>query len=169
MESNDMHSAKYLLLGSILLFTLISAAGYTEEAGVQLGDNILVDYKIAKDDGSIIEQNSNVEFNVSYQTLIEGFVDGVLGMKIGERKTFTIPPEKGYKSGPLEGLTLTADVDLINVTNYTPTSTTIISSNSTVTNSQSSIISSTIPVGSDTIFLIAMIALISLPLLRKKI
>ena len=163
-----MHNLKYLLLGLILSSSLISAAGYTEGAGVQLGDNILVDYKMTKDDGSIIDQVSNIELNVSYQTLIAGFVDGVLGMKIGERKTFTIPPEKGYKSGPLEGLTLTADVDLINVTNYTPTSTTIISGNTTTKTTQSSQLP-VIPVGNDTIFLVTMFALITLPLLRKKI
>lgn len=45
-------------------------------------------------------------FTVGKGQVIEGFDEAVIGMKVGEEKEFTIPPEKGYSSGPLAGKTL---------------------------------------------------------------
>ncbi len=78
-----------------------------------VGDIVTMDYTLAYPNGTVIEttvesvakQNglyvsgasySPVTFQLAYSQLIEGFVDGVLGMKEGETKTFAVPPEKGY-------------------------------------------------------------------------
>ncbi|HDI73234.1 MAG TPA: hypothetical protein ENF58_03780 [Candidatus Altiarchaeales archaeon] len=45
-------------------------------------------------------------FVVGEGQVIEGFDNAVLGMKVGEEKEVTIPPEKGYSIGPLAGKTL---------------------------------------------------------------
>ncbi|MBN2251234.1 MAG: FKBP-type peptidyl-prolyl cis-trans isomerase [Candidatus Altiarchaeota archaeon] len=42
--------------------------------------------------------------------MIPGFENGVLGMKVGERKTVTVLPQDGYTSGPYAGMTLIFDV-----------------------------------------------------------
>ncbi|MEM2918111.1 MAG: FKBP-type peptidyl-prolyl cis-trans isomerase [Candidatus Altiarchaeota archaeon] len=38
--------------------------------------------------------------------VIQGFEDGILGMRAGEEKEFSVPPSKGYSIGPLAGKTL---------------------------------------------------------------
>ncbi len=45
-------------------------------------------------------------FAVNKGQVITGFYEAILGMKAGEEKEFTIPPEKGYSSGALANKTL---------------------------------------------------------------
>ncbi|MEA3254255.1 MAG: FKBP-type peptidyl-prolyl cis-trans isomerase [Candidatus Altiarchaeota archaeon] len=45
-------------------------------------------------------------FVVGSGQVIPGFENAVLGMKVGEEKTVTIPPEEAYSVGPLAGKTL---------------------------------------------------------------
>ena len=50
--------------------------------------------------------------------MIPGFDKGVIGMNVGEEKTFTVSPEEGYGtsgSHPLAGKTLVFTVKIINV------------------------------------------------------
>ncbi|HIH86688.1 MAG TPA: FKBP-type peptidyl-prolyl cis-trans isomerase, partial [Methanosarcinales archaeon] len=86
-------------------------------AVVETGDTVQVDYTGKLPDGTVFD-TSDPEVAVSagvyqegrpYQPLvvgvgahnvIKGFEDGLLGMKEGESRTLTIPPEEGY--GPLD-------------------------------------------------------------------
>ncbi len=66
---------------------------------VQQGDTIKVDYKGILDDGSIFDQSRQeapLEFAVGAGQLIRGFDEGVLGMKLNEEKSITLPPEEAY-------------------------------------------------------------------------
>ena len=47
--------------------------------------------------------------------VIEGFEKGIMGMRVGETKTITIPPEDGYAEGQLAGKTLIFDVTIKDV------------------------------------------------------
>ncbi|MHC1757278.1 MAG: peptidylprolyl isomerase [Methanosarcina sp.] len=100
-----------LLLGSILL-----GSGCADSGGsnvVKTGNTIQVDYtgkfengtvfdtsieEVAKEAGIYTEQRNYVPltFKVGSGQLIKGFDEGVIGMKAGEEKTLTIPPEKAY-------------------------------------------------------------------------
>lgn len=91
----------------------INQTNQTYEKYVKYGDIVTVDYTLSYPNGTVIETTSEsvakengiysfgtsyspATFQLSYNQLIEGFVDGVLGMKEGETKTFAVPPEKGY-------------------------------------------------------------------------
>lgn len=85
----------------------------TQNLTAQYGDNVTVDYSL-RVDGKVIDtslinvaKNAGIYYaNRSYQpltfqmilggTVIKGFVNGVLGMKVGDSKNFTIAPADGY-------------------------------------------------------------------------
>jgi FKBP-type peptidyl-prolyl cis-trans isomerase 2 len=98
----------------LLLAALILLSGCVgQKAAVKLGDNISVNYIGRLTDGKVFDTNietvakeNNIfnpenkymplQFTVGTKTVIQGFDEGVLGMKVGDSKTITIPPEKAY-------------------------------------------------------------------------
>ena len=78
--------------------------------------------EIAKEAGIYTEQRNYVPltFKVGSGQLITGFDEGVIGMKVGEEKTLTIPPEKAYgeydeakiQAVPLEDLNLSVKPEI---------------------------------------------------------
>lgn len=66
---------------------------------IQSGDTIAVDYTGKHEDGKIFDTSEGkapLTFTVGTGMLIKGFDAAVIGMKKGESKTVTIPPEEGY-------------------------------------------------------------------------
>lgn len=63
------------------------------------GDEVVVDYQLSLLDGSIVDSGEGVTF--STDSLIAGFVDAVINMKVGESVTAYIPPEMGYGDADL--------------------------------------------------------------------
>lgn len=57
-------------------------------------DNVIVSYTLSLIDGSVIDGGNNVTFSLS--SLIPGFVDACLNMKVGQTAIAYIPPELGY-------------------------------------------------------------------------
>jgi FKBP-type peptidyl-prolyl cis-trans isomerase (trigger factor) len=91
----------YFTISFILLIILgitITVTSYSETTGVELGDDVnlhIFGYFLNE---TVFQQASEFETVVSYAALIEGFVDCILGMKIGEIKLgCEVPPEKGYE------------------------------------------------------------------------
>ncbi len=83
------------------------------EKTIESGDTISVDYVGELDDGTVFDtsvKEAAVEsgiyneqreyepltFTVGAGQMIKGFDEGVVGMKVGEEKTLTIPPEDAY-------------------------------------------------------------------------
>jgi peptidylprolyl isomerase len=65
----------------------------------KIGDNVSVDYTGRLTDGTIFDSSVGrepLEFDVGAGQMIKGFDDGVVGMKVGETKFVTIPPEQAY-------------------------------------------------------------------------
>jgi peptidylprolyl isomerase len=92
---------------SILLFTII-ALGVIMTSGCAVpvaknGDTVQVDYTGKLTDGTVFDSSVGKEplkFVLGDGQMIPGFDKAVLGMKAGEKKTFTIPAAEAY--GPYD-------------------------------------------------------------------
>lgn len=98
-----------ILITAIILF---SGCVQNSQKAVKIGDNVTVDYtgslmngkvfdtsieSIAKENNlSVTKQFKPLQLTVGKGQIIKGFEDGIIGMKVGESKTLTIPPEKAY-------------------------------------------------------------------------
>ena len=84
-----------------------------ESKTISKGDKVKVEYIAYLTGGQIVDQSKGrgpLEFTVGGGEMIKGFDEAVVGMKLGEEKTVTIPPEKAYGatkgSHPLGGQTM---------------------------------------------------------------
>lgn len=69
---------------------------------VEAGDRVRIDYNGSLTDGTLFESTKEkgaAEFVVGGGTVIRGLEKAVVGMKIGDFKSVTIPPEEAY--GPV--------------------------------------------------------------------
>ncbi|TFH05829.1 MAG: peptidylprolyl isomerase [Methanosarcina sp.] len=128
-----------LLLGSIILGSgcTDNGNGTGEGKAVKSGDNVQVDYVGKLEDGTVFDTSikevaqeagiynqgrnySPLAFTAGAGQMIQGFDEGVIGMKTGEEKTITIPPEKAYgkydeakiQTIPLEDLNLSVKPEI---------------------------------------------------------
>lgn len=65
------------------------------------GDTVSLHYKGSFENGTVFDSSEThgaLKFTVGKGMVIPGFEEAVVGMKLGETKTVTIPPEKGYGS-----------------------------------------------------------------------
>lgn len=71
-----------------------------EGAAIENGKTAVVHYTGKLTDGTVfdssIPRGTPFEFPLGAGMVIEGWEKGVLGMKVGEVRTLTIPPEMGY-------------------------------------------------------------------------
>lgn len=91
---------------------------------VKQGDKITVDYAGAFEDGtkfdSSIDRGQPFVFTLGQNSVIQGWELGAVGMKVGEKRKLTIPPELAYgEQGAGEiippNATLIFEVDLLSV------------------------------------------------------
>ena len=69
------------------------------DAVVKAGDTVSVDYTGRLENGSVFDTSigrTPLEFTVGAGQMISGFDSAVLGMRVGEEKTITLPPEEAY-------------------------------------------------------------------------
>ncbi len=102
----------FLLVPVLLLAGCVSTGNSENQLTAQLGDVVKVDYIGSLQDGTVFDTSLQVEaeraglpprpsyepleFTVGAGQMIPGFDNGVVGMKIGEEKIVTIPPEEAY-------------------------------------------------------------------------
>jgi len=91
----------------------------------QPGDTVSMNYTGRLADGTVFDSNVDPKFGhpepftftLGAGQVIAGWDEGIVGMKVGEKKTLVIPPEKAYGPndyGPIPGnSTLTFDVELL--------------------------------------------------------
>jgi len=96
--------------------------GTGEEA--KAGNRIRVHYEGRLEDGTVFdssfERGQPILFTLGVGQVIEGWDQGVEGMKVGGKRTLTIPPEMGYgEYGAGDAIppnaTLVFDVELVEV------------------------------------------------------
>ena len=82
----------------IMVMVLTSyATAYTTDGGLEENDRVKFSYELYVD-GSLYQKSKEFETTVSLTNLVEGFYKNVLGMKLGESRSFTVPPDEGYTS-----------------------------------------------------------------------
>ncbi|WP_422930369.1 FKBP-type peptidyl-prolyl cis-trans isomerase [Singulisphaera sp. PoT] len=90
---------------------------------VKLGQRVRVHYTGTLDDGTVFDssrkRNEPFRFILGVPGAIDGWQEGILGMKIGEQRKLVIPPALGYgdqANGPIPAnSTLHFDVELMGV------------------------------------------------------
>ncbi len=103
-----------LLLASMVLGSGCTDNGSGDGRAVKAGDTVQVDYVGKFENGTVFDTSIEEEaqeagiYNAQREyvpplnltagsgQVIEGFDEGLIGMKEGEEKTLTIPPEKAY-------------------------------------------------------------------------
>jgi FKBP-type peptidyl-prolyl cis-trans isomerase len=90
------------------------------------GDAVVVNYVGTLEDGtkfdSSIDRGETFSFTLGENKVIQGWELGVLGMKTGEKRKLTIPPELGYGNQAIGNIipansTLIFEVDLVEIKN----------------------------------------------------
>lgn len=91
------------------------------------GDVLVMNYTGRLQNGTVFDSNvlpefkhvTPFKFTLGAGEVIQGWDEGLLGMKIGEKKTLTIPPEKGYGSRAVSTIpansTLIFEVELVGI------------------------------------------------------
>ncbi|MDR1775205.1 MAG: FKBP-type peptidyl-prolyl cis-trans isomerase [Actinomycetes bacterium] len=110
----------------LLGFGAAAAAGCGGGSGddqvAKAGDTVKVDYTGKLTDGTQFDTSIGrepLEFTVGAGQMIAGFDAAIPGMKVGETKTVTIPPEEGYGDRQVGSIppnsTLIFDVTLVEI------------------------------------------------------
>jgi FKBP-type peptidyl-prolyl cis-trans isomerase len=107
---------------ALLLLPLLFALAACDSGGPEvaaLGDSVTVAYEGRLEDGSVFDASPRATFTLN-DGLIPGFRNAVVGMRAGEEKTFTVPPEEAYGEDGIPGVippnaTLTFTVELLDI------------------------------------------------------
>ena len=92
-----MYKSIYIVLAVILMIGGIMTGCSAEQA--KRGDTVQVEYTGTLEDGTVFDSSTGrapLEFTIGSGQLIPGFDQAVIGMKVGEKKTVTIPAEEAY-------------------------------------------------------------------------
>jgi peptidylprolyl isomerase len=94
----------------------------------QTGDTVSMNYTGRLENGAVFDSNvdpkfKHVEpfvFTLGAGQVIAGWDKGIVGMKVGEKKTLTIPPADAYRADGVPGVippnsTLIFDVELVSI------------------------------------------------------
>ncbi len=97
----------------------------TMEQTAKNGDTLYMNYTGRLTDGTVFDSNVDPNFGhaepfmfvLGAGRVIRGWDEGMVGMKVGEKKTLTIPPEKAYGQSGVGSIppnsTLVFDVELL--------------------------------------------------------
>ncbi len=95
--------SKYFVLIASLLLGIVLAAGCAANLGAakvaKNGDTVQLNYVGKLADGSVFDSSEGrepLQFTLGQGQIIPGFEKAVLGMKVGEKKTVTIPMDQAY-------------------------------------------------------------------------
>ena len=92
-----MFKCSYIVLAVILMIGAIMTGCSAQQA--KDGDTVQVHYTGTLADGTVFDssiEREPLEFTIGSGQLIPGFENAVLGMKVGGKKTVTIPSDEAY-------------------------------------------------------------------------
>ena len=82
------------------LRVITTVASTSTEPGAMVGDTISVNYVGVLPDGTMFDASQNhggpFSFILGVDSVIQGWQQGLVGMKVGERRLLAIPPALGY-------------------------------------------------------------------------
>lgn len=114
-----------VVLGVLAYLTLSKGGPSSASKVAKAGDVVSVNYTGRLEDGTVFDSNVDPSFGhvepfvfpLGIGQVIPGWDEGIVGMKVGEKKTLTVPPEKGYGEnavGPIPAnSTLIFDVEVL--------------------------------------------------------
>lgn len=114
-----------VVLGVLAYLTLGKGGSSSASKVAKAGDVVSVNYTGRLEDGTVFDSNVDPSFGhvepfvfpLGIGQVIPGWDEGIVGMKVGEKKTLTVPPEKGYGEnavGPIPAnSTLIFDVEVL--------------------------------------------------------
>lgn len=96
-----MKRSHIFLLSIFLLIAMVisGCSSASDKAAAKNGDTVQVHYTGKLKDGSTFDSSVGkepLEFTLGNGEMIPGFEKAVLGMKVGEKKTVTIPADEAY-------------------------------------------------------------------------
>lgn len=104
-ENNNMDSVQTIKKDSGLIIE-IQKEGTGEP--VKSGDTVSVDYRGFLENGTIFDESykrgQQFSFNVGAGQVIAGWEEGLLGMKVGEKRRLTIPSNLAYGPAGIPGV-----------------------------------------------------------------
>ena len=115
------------IIGAVIFFGSNNSRNNKDENNImeaKVGDTVLVHYIGKLEDGTVfdssVERGVPFSFTLGENRVIAGWEQGILGMKVGEKKTLNIPPELGYGAMGVPGVipanaTLIFDVELVDI------------------------------------------------------
>ncbi|MFA5303589.1 MAG: peptidylprolyl isomerase [Candidatus Nanoarchaeia archaeon] len=83
----------------IAIFLVIMLSGCVSKMVVENGDKVSLEYTGTLEDGTVFDSNIGkdaLNFTAGAGQMIAGFDAAVIGMSVGQEKTFTLPPEQAY-------------------------------------------------------------------------
>lgn len=116
-----------LVLGFLAYMAFFNKGGTGSLRTAQVGDVVSVNYTGRLEDGTVFDSNVDPQFGhvepfvfpLGIGQVIKGWDEGIVGMKVGEKKTLVVPPEKGYGEnavGPIPAnSTLIFDVEVLEI------------------------------------------------------
>jgi len=118
-----------LVVGFLGYLTFNKKNNMENNSGAKAGDVVSMRYTGKLNDGTVFDSNIDPKFNhvepfdftLGAGQVIPGWDKGVLGMKVGDKKTLVIPPEEAYGATGVGGVippnaTLTFDVEVLSIT-----------------------------------------------------
>jgi FKBP-type peptidyl-prolyl cis-trans isomerase 2 len=140
MKGMNPRKGAIYFIAILLLVSTILGSGCTDNGNkggdsraVKSGDTIKVDYTGKLENGTVFDTSKEdvakqagiyvdgrsyapIKFVAGAGQMIKGFDKGVIGMKVGEEKTITIPPEEAYGEYDKSKI-LAIPVEKLNITN----------------------------------------------------
>ena len=100
----------------LALLALLVAACDSAPSAVEADSTVTVAYVGTLADGTVFDSNDRATFNL--RDTIPGFRLNMVGMEVGETRTFDVPPEEGYGAEGVPGVippnaTLTFEVTVL--------------------------------------------------------
>ena len=112
-----------LAVGGLVLVLLLLVVAFSgclnSEAGAAEGDTVFVHYVGTFENGTVFDSGNLPPFVLGQGHLISGFQNAIYGMKVGETKRVTLPPEEAYGQYDPSNVTIVSR-EMIESIGFTP-------------------------------------------------